>query len=99
MWRYALGIASIGILAQIVVASEGGDATSGGLFVLALFFYMAAAALATYAHLYVGPRSVRPWEATKEDILDDEMRTRADDRARAPRGLWRSFETAPTPQE
>jgi len=53
---------------------------------------MAAAALATYAHLYVGPRSVRPWEATKEDILDDEMRTRADDRVQKWTNVQRDLE-------
>jgi len=56
------------------------------------FSYMAAAALATYAHLYVGPRSVRPWEATKEDILDDEMRTRADDRVQKWTNVQRDLE-------
>ena len=73
-------LAAVGALGQAVDVVESGESAPGRLFPMAVFFYATAVALAAYAHAYVGPRSVRPWEPQRAEALDEEVRVRAEDR-------------------
>ena len=71
--------------------------TAAPFFHLAVFFYVCALFLWLYALFYVGPRSVRPWEASAGFMspakIDNEVRVRADDRITKWSNYQRQLET------
>ena len=80
LWRYCVGIVSVGSLGIVVNVMEGSALTAAPLFHLSVFFYTLAFILWNYALFYVGPRSVRPWEPIASEKIEREVRIRADER-------------------
>ena len=64
LWRYCVGIAVVGSFGIVANVLSNAALTAAPFFHLAVFFYVCALFLWLYALFYVGPRSVRPWEAS-----------------------------------
>lgn len=79
LMRYAVILAAIGILEQIIVYSSKTGGASDGLLAMALLFYFVSICLVLYAHYYVGPRSIGPWRPTDPTVLHDNVHLRAGD--------------------
>jgi len=80
LWRYCVGIVSVGSLGIVVNVMEGSALTAAPLFHVSVLFYTLAFILWNYALFYVGPRSVRPWEPIASEKIEGEVRIRVDDR-------------------
>ena len=97
LWRYCVGIAVVGSFGIVANVLSSAALTAAPFFHLAVFFYVCALFLWLYALFYVGPRSVRPWEASPGFMspakIDNEVRVRADDRITKWSNYQRQLET------
>jgi hypothetical protein len=92
-----VGIAVVGSFGIVANVLSNAALTAAPFFHLAVFFYVCALFLWLYALFYVGPRSVRPWEASAGFMspakIDNEVRVRADDRITKWSNYQRQLET------
>ena len=92
-----MGIAVVGSFGIVANVLSNAALTAAPFFHLAVFFYVCALFLWLYALFYVGPRSVRPWEASPGFMspakIDNEVRVRADDRITKWSNFQRQLET------
>ena len=92
-----MGIAVVGSFGIVANVLSNAALTAAPFFHLAVFFYVCALFLWLYALFYVGPRSVRPWEASPGFMspakIDNEVRVRADDRITKWSNYQRQLET------